>query len=76
MNLDNAQVELLKRMRGGDVLTCSRTSGAFWIDSYEQVGAGTAKSLMLTDMVVEDFSANDSYSVYYKLTELGKTIKI
>lgn len=74
--LTDYQKKLIKRMRASEPLTKSKTSGQFWIDSYEKVKPAAANGLISTGMIVEDTSVNDTYSIFYKLTERGATVKI
>lgn len=74
--LTGEQIKILKRMRGGESLSTSKTSGPFWMDSYDMVKNAPAKGLIATGMIVEDTSIADNYSTFYKLTERGLNTKI
>jgi len=75
-NFTQEQINLIKRMRGGEPLSSSKTSGQFWIDSYEMVKTSTARGLMAMGIIKEDTDVADNYSTFYKLTEHGLTTKI
>lgn len=70
------QIKIIKRMRGGESLSASKTSGQFWMDSYDMVKNAAAKGLIATGMIAEDTGTVDNYSTFYKLTERGLTTKI
>jgi hypothetical protein len=74
--LTDYQKKLIKRMRSGEPLTKSKTSGQFWIDSYEKVNTAPANGLIATGMIEEDSTIEDAYSIFYKLTERGASVKI
>lgn len=74
--LTGEQIKIIKRMRGGESLSASKTSGQFWMDSYDMVKNPAAKGLIASGMIAEDTGSVDNYSTFYRLTERGLTTKI
>lgn len=76
ISLSEEQKKIIKRMRSGEVLSCSKTSGQFWIDNYDLAKNSDCRGLIALGMIAENTGITDNYSIFYALTERGSNEKI